>query len=172
MIQDWSSVFVMEALHRPGQTADETVIPAKRLAVDSLAPAATKALNALDAAVRRSTIDAGLLELVRLRASQINGCAYCVDMHSRDALAAGQTERRLLTLATWRETPLFTQRERAALELTEAMTRLADRPISDKVFDAAAAHFPDAELAQLIWTVAVINTWNRLGAVARPWSLV
>ena len=168
MIHEWSSVFVMEELSR----SDETFIPAKRLAVDSLAPAATKALSALDAAVRRSSIDPGLLDLVRLRASQINGCAYCVDVHSRDALAAGQTERRLLTFTTWRDTPLFTHRERAALALTEAMTRLADRPVSDEVFDDAAAHFPEAELAQLIWTVAVINTWNRLGAVARPWSLV
>ncbi|HEX4016718.1 MAG TPA: carboxymuconolactone decarboxylase family protein [Frankiaceae bacterium] len=152
--------------------SDDTFVPAKRLAVDSLAPAATKALNALDAAVRRSTIEPGLLDLVRLRASQINGCAYCVDVHSRDALAAGQTERRLLTFATWRETPLFTNRERAVLELTEAITRLADHPVSDEVFDAAALHFSEAELAQLIWVIAVINTWNRLGAVARPWSLV
>ncbi len=157
----------MEELTRP----DDTFVPAKRLAVDSLAPAATKALNALDAAVRRSSIEPGLLDLVRLRASQLNGCAYCVDVHSRDALAAGQTERRLLTFAAWRETPLFTHRERAALELTEAVTRLADHPVSDKVFDTAAAYFPDTELAQLIWNIAVINTWNRLGAVARPWAL-
>ena len=167
MIHEWSSLFLMEEPTRP----DDTFTPVKRLAVDSLAPAAIKALNALDAAVRRSSIDAGLLDLVRLRASQLNGCAYCVDVHSRDALAAGQTERRLLTLSTWRETPLFTPRERAALELTEAITTLADHPVSDEIFDAAAAHFPEAELAQLIWTVAVINTWNRLGAVARPWSL-
>jgi len=162
----------MDALTRPEDRPEEPFIPAKRLAVDALAPAATKALNVLDAAVHRSSIDAGLLDLVRLRASQINGCSYCVDVHSRDALAAGETERRLLTFATWRETPLFTARERAALELTEAITRLADHPVSDQIFDAAAAHFPDAELAQLIWTVAVINTWNRLGAVARPWPLV
>jgi AhpD family alkylhydroperoxidase len=172
VIQDWSSVFVMEALSRPESRSDDTFSPAKRLAIDALAPAATKALNALDATVRRSSIDAGLLDLVRLRASQINGCAYCVDMHSRDALAAGQTERRLLTLTTWRETPFYTARERAALELTEAITRLADHPVSDEIFDAAAAHFSEAELAQLIWSVAVINTWNRLGAVARPWSLI
>ncbi len=152
--------------------SDETFVPAKRLAVDALVPAATKALNALDAAVRRSSIDPGLLELVRLRASQLNGCGYCIDMHSRDALAAGQTERRVLALTAWRETPLFTRRERAALELGEAMTRLADHPVSDETFHAAATHFPDPELAQLIWTVAVINTWNRLGAVARPWPLV
>ncbi len=146
-------------------------MPPKRLAVDALVPAATKALNALDAAVGRTTIEAGLMELVRLRASQINSCSYCIDMHSRDALAAGETERRVLTLTAWRETPLFTSRERAALELTEALTRLADHPVSDEVFDAAASEFTEAELAQLIWAVAVINVWNRLGA-ARPWGMV
>jgi AhpD family alkylhydroperoxidase len=151
--------------------SDDTFVPAKRLAVDVLAPAANKALSALEAAVRKSTIDVGLLELVRLRASQINGCAYCIDMHSRDALAAGQTERRVLMLTAWRDTPLFTPRERAALDLTETITRLADHAVSDEVFEAASAHFSDTELAQLIWVVAVINTWNRLGAVARPWPL-
>jgi AhpD family alkylhydroperoxidase len=153
----------------PGSTA--TFVPPKRLAVDALAPAATKALNTLDAAVKRTTIEAGLMELVRLRASQINSCSYCIDMHSRDALAAGETERRVLTLTAWRETPLFTPRERAALELTEALTRLADHPVSDEVFDAAASEFTEAELAQLIWAIAVINVWNRLGA-ARPWGMV
>jgi AhpD family alkylhydroperoxidase len=147
-----------------------TVVPPKRLAVDALVPAATKALKGLDAALRRSTIEQGLLELVQLRASQINGCSYCIDMHSRDALAAGETERRVLTLTAWRETPLFTERERAALELTEALTRLADHPVTDEIWAAAASAFTETELAQLIWSVAVINTWNRLGA-ARPWGM-
>jgi len=168
MIQDWSSVFLMP---QPSGSAP-TYVPPKRLAVDSLVPAATKALNALDAAVRRSTIEPGLLELVRLRASQINGCSYCIDMHSRDALAAGETERRVLNLTGWRETPLFTARERAALELTEAVTRLADRSVSDEIWGAAASEFTETELAQRVWSVAVINTWNRLGAVARPWGMV
>jgi AhpD family alkylhydroperoxidase len=152
--------------HTPGY-----VVPQVRLAVDELCPASTKAMNALEAAVRKGGLEPALAELVRLRASQINGCAYCVDMHSRDALAAGETERRLFGLPAWRETPFFTAREQAALALTESMTRLADRAVSDEVYAAAAAHFSDNELADLIWAIAVINTWNRLGAAAHPWPL-
>ena len=122
--------------------------------------------------MRKTSIEAGLLDLVRLRASQINGCAYCVDMHSRDALAAGETERRVFASTVWRETPFFTARQRAALELTEAMTRLADHPVPDDVVDRAAAQFSERELAELIWAITVINAWNRLGATARPWPLV
>jgi AhpD family alkylhydroperoxidase len=128
-------------------------------------------LNALDEAVRKTRIEAALLDLVRLRASQINGCAYCVDVHSRDALAAGETERRVFALTVWRETPFFTARQRAALELTEAMTRLADHPVSDDVVARAGEHFSERELAELIWAITVINAWNRLGATARPWPL-
>jgi len=142
-----------------------------RLAVDDLAPHLSKAMNALDAAARDTRLEAPLLELVRLRASQINGCAYCVDMHSRDARQGGETERRLYALPAWREAPFFTDRERAALELTEAVTRLAGNPVTDEVFGRAAAAFTDVELAELIWSIAVINTWNRLGATARPWPL-
>ena len=152
-------------------TQKANVVPPVRLAVDSLVPAANRALNALDAAARKSSIEIGLQELVRARASQINGCAYCVDMHSGDALAAGESERRVFALPVWRETPFFTARERAALELTESITRLADRPVPDDVFERAAAEFSERELAELIWLIAVINTWNRLGAAARPWPL-
>jgi len=130
-----------------------------------------KAMNALDAAVGRSALEPTLAELVRLRASQINGCAYCIDMHSRDALACGETERRIFGLPAWRETPFFTERERAALALTESMTRLSDGAVSDEVYAAAAAQFSDNELSDLIWAIAVINTWNRLGAAAHPWPL-
>ncbi len=92
-------------------------------------------------------------------------------MHSRDALAAGETERRVLALSVWREAPFFTARQRAALELSEAMTRLAERPVPDEIVDRAAQLFSDRELAELIWTITVINAWNRLGATARPWPL-
>jgi alkylhydroperoxidase family enzyme len=92
-------------------------------------------------------------------------------MHTRDAAAAGESQQRLFTLPVWREAPFFTARERAALELTEAGTRLTDGPVPDEVFDQAAAEFSETELAELIWTIAVINAWNRLGAVARPWPL-
>ena len=152
-------------------TATAPVIPPVRLAVDELAPRISKAMNSLEAASRQVSLEPSLLELVRLRASQLNDCAYCVDMHSRDALAAGESQQRLFTLPVWRETPFFTARERAALELTEAGTRLTDGPVSDEVYSQAAAEFSETELAELIWTIAVINAWNRLGAVARPWPL-
>jgi AhpD family alkylhydroperoxidase len=142
-----------------------------RLAVDELVPHINKAMNALDAASRRTTLEAPLLELVRARASQLNGCAYCVDQHTRDAREGGESERRLYALSIWRETPFFTARERAALALTEAATRLTDGPVSDDVYDRAAGEFSEVELAELIWTIAVINAWNRLGAAARPWPL-
>ena len=152
-----------------GMTTHTTI--AVRLAVDELAPHINKAMNALDAASRRTQLESSLLELVRTRASQLNGCAYCVDMHSRDARDAGEPERRLYALPVWRETPFFSARERAALELTEAATRLTEAPVSDEVFARAAAEFTETELAELLWTVAVINAWNRLGAVARAWPL-
>jgi AhpD family alkylhydroperoxidase len=147
------------------------VIPPVRLAVDELAPRISKAMNSLEAASRHTSLEPTLVELVRARASQLNGCAYCVDMHSRDAVAAGDSQQRLFTLPVWRETPFFTARERAALELTEAGTRLTDGPVPDEVVSRAAAEFSETELAELIWTIAVINAWNRLGAVARPWPL-
>jgi AhpD family alkylhydroperoxidase len=146
-------------------------VPAVRLAVDELAPHINKAMNRLDAASRQTSLETSLLELVRTRASQLNGCAYCVDMHSRDARDGGESERRLYALPVWREAPLFTPRERAALELTEAATRLTDGHVSDEVFAQAAGEFTNVELAELIWTIAVINAWNRLGATARPWPL-
>ena len=148
------------------------VVPPVRLAVDELVPHINKAMNALERETRKVSLEAPLIELVRLRASQLNGCAYCVDMHSRDAREGGETEQRLYAVPVWRETPFFTARERAALELTEAATRLTDGEVSDEVFDRAAAQFTQVELAELIWTIAVINTWNRLGATARPWPLV
>jgi AhpD family alkylhydroperoxidase len=149
----------------------ERVVPPVRLAVDELVPHINKAMYALDAAARKISLEAPLLELVRARASQLNGCAYCVDMHTSDARKGGESEQRLYALPVWRETPFFTARERAALELTEAATRLTDGEVSDEVFNRAAAQFSEVELAELIWAIAVINTWNRLGATARPWPL-
>ena len=152
--------------------SDDAVVPAARLAVEALVPAASKALRALDKAIRRSTVDAGLLDLARLRASQINGSAYGVDVFGRDALAAGETERRVIALPVWREAPFFTARERAALELTEAMTRLADGAVPDELVSRVATRFCEQELAELIWAITVVNAWNRLDATARPWPLV
>ena len=149
----------------------EYVTPTVRLAVDELAPKINKALNTLERASREISLEKPLQEIVRLRASQINGCVYCVDLHSRDAVAGGDTERRVQLVGSWREAPFFTARERAALALTEAVTRLADSEVSDEVWDEAKAHFSEVELAELLWTITVINAWNRLGAVARPWPL-
>lgn len=149
----------------------ERVVPPVRLAVDELVPHINKAMYALDAAARKISLEAPLLELVRTRASQLNGCAYCVDMHTSDARKGGESEQRLYALPVWRETPFFTARERAALELTEAATRLTDGEVGDEVFNRAAAQFSEVELAELIWAIAVITTWNRLGATARPWPL-
>ncbi|HZP51416.1 carboxymuconolactone decarboxylase family protein [Actinocrinis sp.] len=149
----------------------QRVVPPVRLAVDELVPHINKAMYALDAAARKISLEAPLLELVRTRASQLNGCAYCVDMHTSDARKGGESEQRLYALPVWRETPFFTARERAALELTEAATRLTDGEVGDEVFNRAAAQFSEVELAELIWAIAVINTWNRLGATARPWPL-
>ena len=149
----------------------ETATTTVRLAVDTLAPHINRAMNSLDAAARKTQLEAPLLELVRLRASQLNGCEYCVDMHSKDAVAGGESTRRLFALPVWRDTPFFTERERAALELTEAGTRLTDGPVTDEVFARAAAQFTEVELAELIWSITVINAWNRLGAIAHPWPL-
>lgn len=151
--------------------APERVVPVRRLAVDEHVPAALSAMRTLDAVVRKFALPAGLAELVRLRAAQLNGSAFCVDVHSRDALAHEETERRVLALPVWRETPFFTEQERAALDLAEAMTRLADRPVPDQIFDAAAAVFTPQALAELIWVIAVANTWHRIDATTRAWCL-
>jgi AhpD family alkylhydroperoxidase len=149
----------------------EYVKPTVRLAVDDLAPKIAKAMNGLERAVSEGVLEKPLRELVKLRASQINGCVYCVDMHSRDAVAGGDAARRMNLVAVWREAPFFTARERAALALTEAVTRLADNEVPDRVWNEAAAHFSEAELAELVWQIGIINLWNRLGATARPWEL-
>lgn len=119
-------------------------------------------------AATEAGLDARLVELVKIRASQINGCAYCLDMHSHDARELGETERRLLALAAWRETNLFTESERAALALTEAMTELpAHRTVPDDVYDAAAEVLTDKQVTAVVWAAALINTWNRFGVTGR-----
>jgi AhpD family alkylhydroperoxidase len=123
--------------------------------------------KAADEAASRAGLPHGTIELVNLRASQINGCAVCLDMHSRGAKKAGETDERLFTLAAWRDAPYFTDAERAALALAEAGTRLADQgdPVPDAVFDEAAKHFDEAALAALVVCIAAINTWNRLNVI-------
>jgi len=131
----------------------------QRMAAGALAPAVYKAMAAFD---RSIDLDPALRELIKIRASQLNGCAYCLDMHTRDARVAGEDERRLATLAGWREAPFFTERERAALALTDAVTRLGEHGVTDEVWSDAASHFDEPELAQVVWAIAAINSWNRI----------
>jgi AhpD family alkylhydroperoxidase len=135
-----------------------------RLSARRLAPGAYQAMVAFDNSI---DFDPRLRELVKIRASQLNGCAYCLDMHTRDARDAAEDERRLATLAGWHESPFFAPRERAALALTDAVTRLGDHGVSDAVWAEAAEHFEEAELAQLLWAIAAINAWNRIGVTTR-----
>jgi AhpD family alkylhydroperoxidase len=134
-----------------------------------IVPDAMQALQAVGKSVHKSGLPAQLIELVHLRASQINGCSICVDMHSRELKAAGEPDARINTVAAWRETPYFSDAERAALALTEAVTRLADRPdpVADEVWDEAARHYDEAQLAALVLSIATINTWNRINAATR-----
>jgi AhpD family alkylhydroperoxidase len=119
-------------------------------------------------AAAEAGVDPKVVELVKIRASQLNGCAYCLDMHSHDALKIGESQRRLLVLAAWRETDMFTEQERAALALTEAMTNLpAHQDVPDDVYDAAAEVFAERQLTILVWAIAVINTFNRFGVTGR-----
>jgi AhpD family alkylhydroperoxidase len=132
-------------------------------------PDAMDALQALGKAVANGGVPERTLELVFLRAGQINGCSVCLEGHSRAAKKAGETDERLFTLAAWREAPYFTDSERAALALTEAVTRLSDRadPVPDEIYDEAASHFDEAALATLILAIANINVWNRLNAATK-----
>ncbi|MBT2675230.1 carboxymuconolactone decarboxylase family protein [Streptomyces sp. SD31] len=131
------------------------------------APEVYKAMVRLDAAAKKG-LDPRLVELVRLRASAINHCAFCLDMHTKDALAAGESVQRIVQLNAWEESKHFyTERELAAIELTEAVTVLTDGFVPDEVYEKAAGHFDEAELAQLIATIAVINAWNRFGVTTR-----
>jgi AhpD family alkylhydroperoxidase len=135
-----------------------------RIALAKTAPAVYRAMIALGRAVE---LDATLRELVNLRASILNGCAYCIDMHWKDARASGETEERLYAVAAWHEAPFFTERERAALALTDAVTLVSETHVPREVWDAAAAQFDPEELAHLVWAIAVINTWNRVSIAAR-----
>lgn len=126
------------------------------------APGGYKAMMAVEAYLRDSGLEKTLLHMVKLRASQINGCAYCIDMHWKDARAAGENEQRLYGLDAWREASYYTDRERAALDWTEALTNITDGHAPDAVYDAVRGHFSDKELADLTWAIATINAWNRV----------
>jgi len=132
-------------------------------------PAAMQAMNALHAAAEKSGVPARTFELIHLRASQINGCSVCVDMHARTLKKAAETDERLFAVAAWRDAPYFSDAERAALALTEAVTRLSDRedPVPDEVWNEAARHYDEAGLSGLLIAIANINVWNRLNVATR-----
>jgi AhpD family alkylhydroperoxidase len=136
--------------------------PGFGLAMGQLDQAATKELDKAD-------IDVRLRELVRIRASQLNGCAYCIDMHTKDARAAGETEQRIYALSAWRETPFFTAPERAALALTESVTLMPQTHVPAADFAAAAEQFSQAELGALISLIVTINAWNAIGVTTHAW---
>jgi AhpD family alkylhydroperoxidase len=144
-----------------------------RLDFDVHAPAFSRAMAHLDQAATkeldRVNFDPRLRELVRIRASQLNGCAYCIDMHTKDARAIGETEQRLYGLAAWRETPYFTARERAALAFAEEVTLVADTRVQASAYDAVAAEFGADEVAALLGLIITINAWNALSVSSRAW---
>jgi AhpD family alkylhydroperoxidase len=139
-----------------------------RIDVEQAAPDLYRAMLRLDAAVGESALDPQLQELLKFRVAQMNGCAYCMDMHSRDAVAGGERPERLYVVAGWREAgDLFDDRERAALAFAEEITEIADHGVSDEVYEAVAEHFSEAEIAALIFLGMTINAWTRLGVAAK-----
>jgi AhpD family alkylhydroperoxidase len=132
-----------------------------------VAPGIYEAMDALDRYLQQCDLEKALVMLVQLRASQLNGCAYCLDMHWKDLCAVGEREQRLYSLEAWRECPYYSERERAALEWTEAVTQVADGHVADAVYETVRPHFSDKELADLTLVVATINAWNRLSIAAR-----
>ena len=133
-----------------------------RLDYARTAPDGLKAMLGLEQYARQSGLEPALLELTKIRVSQINGCAFCLDMHTKDARAAGETEQRLYALPAWCETPFFSDRERAALAWAEAVTRVSERPVSDEIYETVRQHFTEKELVDLTLAIVAINGWNRL----------
>jgi AhpD family alkylhydroperoxidase len=138
-----------------------------RIDFTNVNPGIVQAMLGLERQVRHAGFDSKLLDLVRMRASQINGCACCLDMHSKDARANGETEQRLYGLEAWRETPYYSDRERAALEWTESLTLVSETHVPDDVFERVRKQFSDDELAHLSLAIVAINGWNRLNVAAR-----
>jgi AhpD family alkylhydroperoxidase len=168
-----SSVNLMTATEHSTSSGSTSQIPV-RLDFDAHAAGFARALAHLDRAAIKELDQAGidplLRELIRVRASQLNGCAYCIDMHTKDARAAGETEQRLYALPAWRETPFFTERERAALALTEDVTLMADEHVPAAAYDRAAGQFTPGEVAALLSLIITINAWNAIGVTTRAWA--
>lgn len=134
----------------------------KRINIKELEPNAYKSMLVLEQYIRNSQIAPQLLELIKIRASQINGCAYCLDMHTQEALKIGETSRRIFALSAWEESPLFSEEERAVLQLTEEVTLISPNGVSDATYNRALEFFGENVLAQLIMQIIIINSWNRI----------
>jgi AhpD family alkylhydroperoxidase len=147
---------------------------ATRLDIDAAAPAFSKAVAHLDNAATRELdrvgIPAGIRDLLKLRASQLNGCAYCVDMHAKDAVSHGEPQQRIHAVSVWREMPFFTDKERAALAFTESVTRASETHVPQEDYDAVAEHWSDDEVAALVALIVTINAWNLIGVATRAWE--
>jgi AhpD family alkylhydroperoxidase len=139
----------------------------QRINYGKLAPEGIRALGGLETYLRDSGLDPGLLDLVKTRASQLNACAYCVDMHTKDARARGETEQRLYALPAWRATPFYTDQERAALAWTDSVTLISHGPVPDTIYEEARRHFLEKELVDLTLALVAINGWNRLSIAFR-----
>jgi AhpD family alkylhydroperoxidase len=159
--------YIFTAIRPAARAATGKAVMEPRLNFYQAGPGAMKAMAGLQQQVARSSLEKPLLELIRLRASQINRCAYCVDLHTADALEGGESERRLALLSVWREAPLFSDRERAALEWTESLTRVEQSHVPDEVWQRVRPHFTPEELVDLTLAVATINSWNRFAVAFR-----
>ena len=137
----------------------------QRIDMWKLAPEAFQAILALETYAKKN-VDPTLFELIKIRASMINGCAYCLDMHTTDAVAEGEDPRRAIAVATWRESPYFSESERAALELTDEVTRMGEHGVTDRVWSAAQEHFDELELTNIVMAIVAINVWNRVAVTA------
>ena len=134
----------------------------ERMNIDAAEPGVYKAMNAAEKQISTFTIDKKLAELIKLRTSQLNGCGYCVNLHSLDARKAGETEQRVFAISAWWETPFFTEAERAALKLAEEITRISEAGLREETFQNARKYFSEQEIAQLIFITTVTNSWNRI----------
>ena len=134
----------------------------KRISVYNLEPAAYTALKGVEDYTRAAELPSSLRELIKIRASQINGCAYCIDMHTEDAIELGETPRRIFALSAWKESPLFTEEERAVLQLTEEVTMISNHGVSDETYNAVLKYYSENQLAQILMQIVVINSWNRI----------
>jgi AhpD family alkylhydroperoxidase len=170
-VREWSTQERPKWTSREGHFARSLAVMTmtiSRLDAARAVPDLYRAMNALDGAVSKSGLDARLQELLKFRVAQMNGCAYCMDMHSRDAIAAGERPERLHVLAGWRAAAgWFDEREHAALALLESITRLGDHGVPDDVYDAAAEEFSETELGALIFLAMTVNAWTRLGVATK-----